>query len=68
MSDFTEAVKRAVKERSEPYSGSAEGLSALSAMVRASMRAQFDDWVRKVGRTNAERLWLDHFPGESIPK
>lgn len=68
MSDFTEAVKRAVKERSEPYSGSTEGLSALSAMVRASMQAQFNDWVRKVGRTNAERLWSDHFPGESIPK
>lgn len=68
MKDFREAARRAIAERSEPWSGAPDAMAALSVIVKESMRAQFNDWVRKIGRTNAERLWRDHFPGEDIPK
>lgn len=67
MTAKVDGILRAIKERSEKGVTDPTALSAMNNIVRQSMRAQFDDWVRKVGRDNAERLWSDHFPGESLP-
>ncbi len=68
VTDYTDAIGRCIRERSEKGITDPTALSALNNIVRQSMRAQFDDWTRKVGRDNAERLWRDHFPGEQIPE
>lgn len=58
---------RALAERGEKGITDPQALSALNAMVRQSMRAQWADWVRKVGRDNAARLWREHFGNDAIP-
>lgn len=68
MTEYTDAVLRALKERGEKGITDPTALSALNNIVRQSMERQFADWIRKVGRTNAERLWSEHFPGEPLPK
>jgi hypothetical protein len=67
MTEFTDSVLRALKERGEKGITDPTALSALNNIVRQSMRAQFDDWTRKVGRDNAERLWREHFGIEPLP-
>jgi hypothetical protein len=67
MSAKTNAALRALGERGERGITDPTALSALNNIVRQSMRAQYDDWVRKVGKTNAARLWSEHFPGEQLP-
>lgn len=67
MTEKVDAILRALKERGEKGITDPQALSALNAMVRQSMRAQWADWVRKVGRDNAARLWREHFGAEPIP-
>ena len=67
VTEFTDSVLRALKERGEKGITDPIALSALNNIVRQSMRAQFDDWTRKVGRDNAERLWREHFGSEKLP-
>lgn len=67
MTEFTDSVLRALKERGENGITDPLALSALNNIVRQSMRAQFDDWTRKAGRDNAERLWHEHFGSEPLP-
>lgn len=67
MTAKVDGIIRAIKERGEKGITDPTALSALNNIVRQSMHAQFDDWTRKVGRDNAERLWCEHFPGEPLP-
>lgn len=67
VTDYTDAISRCIRERSEKGITDPTALSALNNIVRQSMRAQFDDWARKVGRDNAVRLWCEHFGDEALP-
>lgn len=67
MTAKVDGILRAIKERGEKGITDPLALSALGRMVDDSKRATFDDWIRKVGRDNALRLWRDHFGDEAIP-
>lgn len=67
MTEYTDSILRALNERGEKGITDPTALSALYSVVRQSMRIQFEDWTRKVGRDNAIRLWREHFGDEAIP-
>lgn len=67
VTEYTDSIERCLRERGEKGITDPLALSALNNIVRQSMRAQFDDWIRKVGRDNAVRLWREHFGEEPLP-